>query len=157
MQQLETYNLKHIDRDDTFSPDTLNDNTDAVAAALARIDDAAAAEKNRVDGEFARVDGDIATIPKIAANVYAGDSTSPRTIPLPFTPKIVLVTNETGCIFFNDGYPRYHGGLALEGRPAVRGSTKYVEIMEGGFQVYHRDVYESVNCAGKIYRYIAIG
>ena len=60
MQQLETYKLKHIGRDDAFGPDALNANTDAIAEQLARIDaavsaetaareSAAAAEKSRVD------------------------------------------------------------------------------------------------------------
>ena len=109
MQQTETYNLNIIETNDTFSPDALNKNAEALEAQLARIDDtaaaetvrvnaAAAAETTRVNAAIARIDAALerldaaaATIPKFACGSYSGNSTLGRKITLSFTPKLVFV------------------------------------------------------------------
>ena len=180
MQQTKTYNLKLIETSDTFSPEALNANAEALETHLARLDaaDAAeqaarasadAAETARVDAQLARVnaalerlDAAAATIPKFTCGTYGGNSTSGRKIELPFTPRMVYVSGNTfGTInsyVSNIGY--YYGGMALNGVPAKSSTTPItiiVEIVEGGFLVSHPSAYFSANESGKTYRYFAIG
>lgn len=142
MKQTETYNLKLIDRDDDFSPDALNDNAEAIDAALARVDAA------------------LATIPKIVYGTYKGNTTTKgvtKFIPLPFTPKLVYVGDDRGYTFLAGLDTYYYGGLALEGKPVVTSSTNIVEIVEGGFQVTIYSNTIGSNYSGRTYRYFAIG
>ena len=152
MQQLETYKLKHIGRDDAFGPDTLNANTDAIAEQLARLDAADAAEAARVDAALAQVE---AAQLKLASGTYAGNNATGRKISLSFTPKIVYVGDSAGLTATGTAVT---GGVALSGKPATySGSYKLVEIVTDGFQVNYYQTYISSNSSGTTYRYFAIG
>ena len=170
MQQLETYKLKHIGRDDAFGPDTLNANTDAIAEQLARLDTADAAEAARVDAalaieetarksEVTRLNGEIARIDaalvKFDCGYYDGNDEKTRKINLSFTPKAVYVgCSYIGAIYTTNGY--LQGGVAVTGLAAEYSGT-IVEIVENGFQVCYNASNSSANTSGNLYRWFAIG
>lgn len=129
MQQTENHKLNLIEPGDPFSPEALNENTQAIDAALTRF----------------------------TCGTYTGNGASSRMVELPFTPKLVYVGNGVGCIFYYTGYYFYVGGLALPGLPAMAFSFPLVTIVEGGFQVGHSSDTLSSNNKGSGYRYFAFG
>lgn len=106
---------------------------------------------------------------KTATGYYIGTGGKNRTIPLPFTPKAVLVLQYGYHLFESSPsagrvYHYYHGGLAVEGRPIAQGGITELSVTTGGFIVSYEekyidsDVYVSyTNWSGYVYNYIAIG
>ena len=150
MKQTETYKLSLIETSDTFSPDALNDNAEALEKELARID--AALGTKAPQTEIARID---AALVKFASGTYVGDGTKGRRIDLPFTPKVAFVTNAMGQTY--TGNNLYHGGLAVEGHPIMSSTSIIVEVVEGGVQVSQSSSYYSSNTTGTTYHYFALG
>lgn len=143
MKQTETYKLNLIDRDDPFSPEALNDNAEAIDAALARV-----------DGEITRIDG---ALLKLHCGTYNGNNGANRKIDLPFTPKLVYVTGErygaTGMI------DSVRGCVTIAGKPVTYTSAySLLELVEDGFLVSYAGRSDfSTNTSGTTYRYFAIG
>lgn len=129
MQQTENHKLNLIEPGDPFSPDALNENTQAIDAVLTRF----------------------------ACGAYTGDGKASLTVELPFTPRVVFVTSGGGHIYRYDGYQWYYGGLATPGRPAKGSSYTLVEIVENGFTVYNQTERASSNVSGNTYNYFAVG
>ena len=107
-----------------------------------------------------------ASIPKVAVGTYSGDGAASRTIPLPFTPKAVLLCDQTGRMACNVSklLDQYHyGGLAVTGGPLITsGGDTLLAVVENGFTVGYRYDGEgnrhcNSNSSGSTYHYLAIG
>lgn len=93
------------------------------------------------------------SLPKIAIGSYSGNDLSPRTITLPFTPKAVIVTNQSGQMGDYKGNTLlYYGGFAVTDSNAAA-----VSIVENGFNVYSDYGAKYSNYSGMKFHYIAIG
>ena len=105
MQQTETYKLNLIETSDAFSPTPINENTQAIEAALGELG-------QKIDG-------------RIVLGGYTGNGASSRTISLGFTPKLVILFGSTLVGFFTDslGY-----GIAQ-----ATAGTVSCRVVSGGF------------------------
>lgn len=115
MQQTEKYKLNLIESSDTFLPDALNANTQKVEDVLA----------TEMEGPVANLEARVTVLEahKFVCGSYKGSAENPiQFIPLPFTPKAVLIW-ETGNI---------HIQLYVEGAPH---STDMIFGAENGFRV----------------------
>lgn len=108
---------------------------------------------------------------KTAAGYYTGNGNETRTIPLPFTPKGVLVMQGGYNMYSRHAYNTvtntYFGGLAVTGKPVgdVSIPPASLEVTTNGFIVrsgYDKDSSNNThsrqtNTQGGVYHYIAIG
>ena len=131
MQQTEKYKLNLIEMSDTFSPEPLNENMEALEAAL---DAEAAARKSGDSAMSSRVTTLEAR--KIATGTYTGNGTADQTIYIGFTPKVVMIQ------------PGIDNGLYL----GITGGSSYITPVSGGFKLTESHV--RVN--GRPYYYCAI-
>ena len=174
MQQLETYKLKHIGRDDAFGPDALNANTDAIAEQLARLDAADAAEAARVDAALdtkaaqTALDAGLAALARRVESLeagqlrfkfgqYTGDGTSgsknPNRLEFDFKPMVVIVHAHTGT---DGGYPWVRGQY----NSYTAGTVQSVILNWGENTVewYNNGSEKAqLNTVNVVYDYIAIG
>lgn len=120
MQHTETYNLNLIETSDTFSPDPLNQNAQALEDALSDETDAREADVADLDARLK-----VFEAKHIKCGIYTAPRTdnSPMTISLGFTPKAVLVMDGSGNRF----------GALYNGHPF--GADPYAEIVSGGFRL----------------------
>ena len=119
MQQTNKYKLNLIEKDDTFSPDPLNDNMEKVERALER--EAAARQAADAAEAQARADADAALdrrIQTIEAHkiVFGSANNTSTTANLGFTPLLLYVTNGNGGhLLIHKNYPPYSGLYIVEG------------------------------------------
>ena len=119
MQQTNKYKLNLIEKDDTFSPDPLNDNMEKVEEALER--EAAARQAADATEAQARADADAALdrrIQTIEAHkiVFGSANNTSTTANLGFTPLLLYVTNGNGGhLLIHKNYHPYSGLYIVEG------------------------------------------
>ena len=118
MQQTNKYKLNLIEKDDTFSPDPLNDNMEKVERALER--EAAARQAADAAEAQARADADAALdrrIQTIEAHkiVFGSANNTSTTANLGFTPLLLYVTGMNGAIWIHKNYHPYSGLYIVEG------------------------------------------
>ena len=118
MQQTNKYKLNLIEKDDTFSPDPLNDNMEKVEGALKR--EAAARQAADAAEAQARADADAALdrrIQTIEAHkiVFGSAGNGSTTANLGFTPLLLYVTGMNGAIWIHKDYHPYSGLYIVEG------------------------------------------
>lgn len=98
MKQTNQYKLNLIEKDDTFSPDPLNDNTAKLEAALNAASAASAAQDAALEQRIIVLEGH-----KIAVGTYTGngaDSQVIQTIRVGFSPRVVWIQNATSASCF---------------------------------------------------------
>lgn len=143
MQQTETYKLNLIEKDDMFSPDALNENTQEVEKQLSRLDGAEASRDARVTA---------LEVHKIAVGSYTGNGED-IFVDVGFTPAAVLVTKR-------DCAGSSYIALAVNGSDViyVYENLSQLTIVENGFKALYQD-----NNNGRFiskyttYHYIAFG
>ena len=118
MQQTNKYKLNLIEKDDTFSPDPLNDNMEKVEEALER--EAAARQAADATEAQARADADAALdtrLQTIEAHkiVFGSANNTSTTANLGFTPLLLYVTGMNGAIWIHKDYHPYSGLYIVEG------------------------------------------
>lgn len=114
MQQTDKYKLNLVEKDDVFSPDALNQNTQKVENALA-------AAETALDQRVTALE-----VKKIVfGSIYVGSQTE---IDLGFTPKALLLGGED-----NQGP---NGYILVPGHMGKYSNYNIVEIVENGFKVY---------------------
>ena len=119
MQQTNKYKLNLIEKDDTFSPDPLNDNMEKVEGALkaetgARQAADAAEAQARADADSA-LDRRIQTI-EAHKIVFGSANNTSTTANLGFTPLLLYVTNGNGGhLLIHKNYHPYSGLYIVEG------------------------------------------
>ena len=118
MQQTNKYTLNLIEKDDTFSPDPLNDNMEKVERALER--EAAARQAADAAEAQARADADAALDRRIqtieAHKIVFGSAGNGSTMAnLGFTPLLLYVTGMNGAIWIHKDYHPYSGLYIVEG------------------------------------------
>ena len=118
MQQTNKYKLNLIEKDDTFSPDPLNDNMEKVEGALKAETGARqaadAAEAQARAGADAALDRRIQTIE--AHKIVFGSAGNGSTMAnLGFTPLLLYVTGMNGAIWIHKDYHPYSGLYIVEG------------------------------------------
>ena len=118
MQQTNKYKLNLIEKDDTFSPDPLNDNMEKVEEALER--EAAARQAADATEAQARADADAALdtrLQTIEAHkiVFGSANNTSTTANLGFTPLLLYVTGMNGAIWIHKNYHPYSGLYIVEG------------------------------------------
>ena len=118
MQQTNKYKLNLIEKDDTFSPDPLNDNMEKVERALER--EAAARQAADATEAQARADADAALdrrIQTIEAHkiVFGSANNTSTTANLGSTPLLLYVTGMNGAIWIHKNYHPYSGLYIVEG------------------------------------------
>ena len=118
MQQTNKYKLNLIEKDDTFSPDPLNDNMEKVERALEREaaarQAADAAEAQARAGADAALDRRIQTI-EAHKIVFGSAGNGSTTANLGFTPLLLYVTGMNGAIWIHKDYHPYSGLYIVEG------------------------------------------
>lgn len=96
----------------------------------------------------------------IDVGFYAGNGAASRVITLGYTPKVVMVFEQTSTQleFYNSAVVAHL--MAATNMPAVRRGRTYLEIVSGGFRVYQdpssETVQRNVNGNEYIYFYIAV-
>ena len=137
MQHTETYNLNLIETSDTFSPDPLNQNAQALEDAV----EAARAEAQAADSALdARLK--VFEAKHVKVGMYRVLNTLvPLTINVGFTPKVVLAFDPTGQRFGS-----LYQGYSIS-------STPPSEIVPGGFRI--NTVTSNGLSAGGYFVYIA--
>ena len=119
MQQTNKYKLNLIEKDDTFSPDPLNDNMEKVEGALkaetgTRQAADAAEARARADADAA-LDRRIQTI-EAHKIVFGSAGNGSTTANLGFTPLLLYVTNGSGGhLLIHKDYHPYSGLYIVEG------------------------------------------
>ena len=119
MQQTNKYKLNLIEKDDTFSPDPLNDNMEKVEGALkaetgARQAADAAEAQARADADAA-LDTRLQTI-EAHKIVFGSAGNGSTTANLGFTPLLLYVTNGSGGhLLIHKDYHPYSGLYIVEG------------------------------------------
>ena len=118
MQQTNKYKLNLIEKDDTFSPDPLNDNMEKVEGALKAETGARqaadAAEAQARAGADAALDRRIQTI-EAHKIVFGSAGNGSTTANLGFTPLLLYVTGMNGAIWIHKDYHPYSGLYIVEG------------------------------------------
>ncbi len=113
------------------------------------------AEQSALDAETAareKTDAAVAKKCEIHVGTYTGNGAASRMITLGFTPVAVFCIKEGYQLNYSSST---YGGFAVTGFPAKAGSTKLVEIKEGGFLVYESDN-RRANGQGILYHYMAL-
>ncbi len=134
MQQTDQYQLNLIEKDDTFSPDPLNENTRKLEEALRaarEAGDAEAAAREQVCADLTRR---VAALEghKIAAGTYKSTGSS-QTISVGFYPRAVITHGDSGGTYLatRDG-SGFSGYLVLTGN----GFTVSGYANQGGTHTY---------------------
>lgn len=137
MQHTETYNLNLIETSDTFSPDPLNQNAQALEDAV----EAARAEAQAADSALdARLK--VFEAKHVKVGMYRVlNSNVPLTINVGFTPKVVLAFDPSGLRF-----GALYTGYSMSSHPSY-------EIVSGGFRI--NSVTANGLSAGGYFVYIA--
>lgn len=101
MQQTQKYKLNLIESSDPFLPEALNQNTQKVEDVL----------KEKMEGPVAELDARVTVLEahKFACGIYTGNYIPSRTpeeqfVPLPFTPKAVIVCKGREVCTYIEGY-----------------------------------------------------
>ncbi len=137
MQQTTSRKLSIIESSDPFLPEALNDNTRKIEAALDSHETRTQAVTDALDQRVTVLEGR-----KMAWGVYTGDGVEGRIVPLPFTPKAVIIHDY--------GYNKL-ASMAVEGQESI-----YVKVKPGGFQVVPvTNTNDSSNRKGTKYLYAA--
>lgn len=119
MQHTETYNLNLIETSDTFSPDPLNQNAQALEDALSDETDAREAGVADLDARLK-----VFEAKHVKVGMYKPLSSSvPLTIYLGFTPKVVLALSPKG-----ERFGSLYEGYSISATPPS-------EIVPGGFRI----------------------
>lgn len=140
MQHTETYNLNLIETSDTFSPDPLNQNAQALEDALSDETDAREADVAALDARVLSLEGK-----HIKCGMYTiNQNTVPLTIHLGFTPKAVFAFDPMGVRFG----ALYSGYQESPSPPA--------EIIVGGFRIKYMAETSKGMGAGGVCIYIAL-
>ncbi len=118
MQQTNKYKLNLIEKDDTFSPDPLNDNMEKVEEALER--ETAARQAADAAEAQARAGADSALDTRLQAIeahkiVFGSANNTSTTANLGFTPLLLYVTGMNGAIWIHKNYHPYSGLYIVEG------------------------------------------
>ena len=118
MQQTNKYKLNLIEKDDTFSPDPLNDNMEKVEEALER--ETAARQAADAAEAQARAGADSALDTRLQAIeahkiVFGSANNTSTTANLGFTPLLLYVTGMNGAIWIHKDYHPYSGLYIVEG------------------------------------------
>ncbi len=144
MNRTTNYNLCQWEADDKIQRVDFNEDNAKIDAALGALAEGAAA------------------IPKLAAGTYTGNSAASRLIGVGFTPKAVFVF-PANALTYADSYSNggaVYAGLAVTGAPGCRADLPSVEIVAGGFKVFHSTDTRPLirtNTANDQYNYIALG
>ena len=144
MNRTNNYNLCQWEADDKIQRVDFNEDNAKIDAALGALAEGAAA------------------IPKLAAGTYTGNSAASRLIGVGFTPKAVFVLPANAYTYF-DSYSNggaVYAGLAVTGAPGCRADLPSVEIVAGGFKVFHSTDTRPLirtNLTNEQYNYIALG
>ena len=117
MQQTNKYKLNLIEKDDTFSPDPLNDNMEKVEEALER--ETAARQAADAAEAQARAGADSALDTRLQAIeahkiVFGSANNTSTTANLGFTPLLLYVTGMNGAIWIHKNYHPYSGLYIVE-------------------------------------------
>ena len=118
MQHTNKYKLNLIEKDDTFSPDPLNDNMEKVEEALER--ETAARQAADAAEAQARAGADSALDTRLQAIeahkiVFGSANNTSTTANLGFTPLLLYVTGMNGAIWIHKNYHPYSGLYIVEG------------------------------------------
>lgn len=113
MQQTEKYKLNLIERNDPFSPDALNQNTQ-------KVEDAMAAHEAGIEQRLTVLEAH-----RIAYGTYTGNGQNNRFIFLPFTPKLVVLIGSNVAATHDNG----------------NAVTSSVKLGENGFTVVSTNYY----------------
>ena len=137
MQHTETYNLNLIETSDTFSPDPLNQNAQALEDALSDETDAREAGVADLDARLK-----VFEAKHVKVGMYRVlNSNVPLTINVGFTPKVVLAFDPSGLRF-----GALYTGYSMSSHPSY-------EIVSGGFRI--NSVTANGLSAGGYFVYIA--
>ena len=137
MQQTTSRKFSIIESSDPFLPEALNDNTRKIEAALDAHEAQTQAAADALDQRVAVLEGH-----KMACGMYTGDGVEGRIIPLPFTPKAVIVHDYS--------YNKF-AFMAVEGQDSI-----YAALKPDGFQVVAlTNTRDSSNRQGTKYLYAA--
>ena len=140
MQHTETYNLNLIETSDTFSPDPLNQNAQALENALNDEADARESADSALDARVLSLEGK-----HIKCGMYTAKSEyAPMTISLGFTPKAVFAFTPGGTFF----------GALFQGYSSS--SSPPAEIISGGFRLNRVGSYNSGMYLNTTYIYLAL-
>lgn len=144
MKQTENFKLNLIDRDDTFSPDPLNENMEKLDAAL----------------------GSGGTTARVYYGSYTGDGTfgkaNPTSVTVPFEPKIMFMN--VGSVYYNGISIIWYRGASGFYYPNNLNIRFYI-TWEGSTVSWYQSYNSSsengptyqLNTKDKVYYYIAIG
>ena len=140
MQHTETYNLNLIETSDTFSPDPLNQNAQALEDAVEDARAEARAAESALNARVLSLEGK-----HIKCGMYtASADAAPMTVSLGFTPRAVFAFSPSGNV---------HGalfyGYSKDTNPAA-------EIISGGFRLNRIGSYSSGMCSSTTYIYFAL-
>lgn len=119
MQQTEKYKLNLIERDDAFSPDALNQNTQKVENALAAHEAAVEEVTDAIDQRVTVLEGF-----KFAWGGFNLGTEADAVVELDFTPSVVFV--------FTPINGRYHGAITIRG---LDQEVDDLHIMENSFRM----------------------
>ncbi len=134
MQQTQHYKLNLIQPDDPFLPNPLNENTQKLDAALARVDAA-------VDDLGPRVTA--LEVHKVVIGTYNGTA-SDQVIEVGFTPKGVLVCRDELARSITFVVPEF---------PVYSNEKLQISVVENGFKLYGN---QALNYGTSHYNFIAI-
>jgi len=153
MQHTISLNLNLIEKDDTFSPDPLNENAEWSENAGYLTGVAVRAEAHARDALAERVTAlnqrvTVLEAKKIVAGTYSGTGKE-QTISLGFTPFAAMICSPSA----SQGYCDL---LAVSGLSAYDANGNTFSIVDGGFQLGAQR-YPQLNAAGATYMYIAFG
>lgn len=145
--QTEAYQLNIIEKDDTFSPDPLNENMEKLDNTLLAAHMGAVAEHDQRNAADAALDQRVTALEakKMVVGTYIGNAQAHfpgiyQIIELGFSPITVIV--------FGD-----HGTMALPNCPGIS-----LELTETGFQVHNSNSGGMhLNVQSRTYCYIAFG
>ncbi len=143
MQHTDKYKLNLIEKDDVFSPDTLNENAEKVESLLVSLANGDREEAEAREALESRVIALEAK--KVVTGTYVGEgavsSYAPHVISLGFTPLAVIVLGGSPVVTI----------LAVQGTPSPS-----MTIVDGGFTVM-RGQGSDLDNEKLTYRYIAFG
>lgn len=112
---------------------------------------------SQVNSEISEISGKVS---EFVMGSYTGDGTSNRTIELGFTPKALIVTDETGVPFkYLSGVAQWCGGIVSKDYPAKYSGNIILLITDNGFIVNFYTsggIYIATNNENRVYHYIAL-
>ena len=142
MQHTETYNLNLIETSDTFSPDPLNQNAQALEDALSDEADARESADSALD---ARLKVFEAKHVKVGMYTAPTQDAVPMTLNLGFTPKAVFAISGSGTL-----------AGALYSGYSYNPSSPVAKIVPGGIQFLRAVGSSGLQVPGNTYIYLAL-